>query len=288
MKQKGEISMVKVLVKKSVAMFLLFGWWLGAVGDNNKVEMVVTNPSNYTLATEVDGEFEQPKLILEQKDNESFKQSKANDGLVVEPGNREEELIIEEVSPLSTNVSELNVGVVGRDSANLIKLVTNLENSNRQLQIKLDQLERDLLLLSENMSVGTVDQVESDQDQIALPDKKSIKVTDYVEALKEQVGTRTFIFGIAILILVLFSCLVYLLITYYHRSYSVAEDHDHVRYDELTEEGVAAKLNLARAYVDMGRDAKAKSILQEILAYGSDVEQEEAKQLLDKLKYGEE
>lgn len=50
------------------------------------------------------------------------------------------------------------------------------------------------------------------------------------------------------------------------------------------EENNANKLNLARAYIGMGEEEKAKETLQEVLSHGSDAEQEEAHTLLAELK----
>ena len=49
-------------------------------------------------------------------------------------------------------------------------------------------------------------------------------------------------------------------------------------------EGVAAKLNLARTYIDMGKEAEARAMLDEVLAKGSLSEQEKAKELLAEIK----
>jgi FimV-like protein len=49
-------------------------------------------------------------------------------------------------------------------------------------------------------------------------------------------------------------------------------------------EGHAAKLNLARAYIDMGKETEAHVMLDEVLAKGSPSEQEKAKMLLAEIK----
>jgi FimV-like protein len=49
-------------------------------------------------------------------------------------------------------------------------------------------------------------------------------------------------------------------------------------------EDTSSKLNLARAYIDMGKDADAKTILDEIVASGNESEQAEAKKILEKIK----
>jgi len=48
-------------------------------------------------------------------------------------------------------------------------------------------------------------------------------------------------------------------------------------------EGVLAKLDLARAYIDMGEIQQAKETLQEVIQKGSDLQKEEALHLLSKL-----
>lgn len=46
-------------------------------------------------------------------------------------------------------------------------------------------------------------------------------------------------------------------------------------------EGIPAKLNLARAYIEMGNKGEAHNILQEVLKQGNEAQQKEAKILLD-------
>ena len=59
------------------------------------------------------------------------------------------------------------------------------------------------------------------------------------------------------------------------------------RCDELTEARtmteVGTKLDLARAYVDMGDPAGARSILEEVLDEGDEGQRQQAQQLLDSL-----
>ncbi|MCZ6517572.1 MAG: hypothetical protein O6763_08795 [Gammaproteobacteria bacterium] len=54
--------------------------------------------------------------------------------------------------------------------------------------------------------------------------------------------------------------------------------------DEPTMTEVGTKLDLARAYIDMGDPDGARSILKEVLDEGDDPQQQEARQLLDELK----
>jgi pilus assembly protein FimV len=53
--------------------------------------------------------------------------------------------------------------------------------------------------------------------------------------------------------------------------------------DANTMTEVGTKLDLARAYIDMGDPAGARSILEEVLAEGDEAHQQQAQQLLDSL-----
>ena len=64
---------------------------------------------------------------------------------------------------------------------------------------------------------------------------------------------------------------------------NVAEETDEIEdeYDYLgSREGVAAKLDLARAYIDMGDTAQASLVLHEVIAQGSDEQRFAARQIL--------
>ena len=54
-------------------------------------------------------------------------------------------------------------------------------------------------------------------------------------------------------------------------------------HDARTMTEVGTKLDLARAYVDMGDPAGARSILEEVLDEGDDGQRQQAQQLLDSL-----
>ena len=53
--------------------------------------------------------------------------------------------------------------------------------------------------------------------------------------------------------------------------------------DDATMTEVGTKLDLARAYIDMGDPDGARSILNEVIDEGADVQQQEARQLLEEL-----
>jgi pilus assembly protein FimV len=56
-----------------------------------------------------------------------------------------------------------------------------------------------------------------------------------------------------------------------------------VRPSDVTLSEVGTKLDLARAYMDMGDPDGARSILEEVLDEGDDAQKDEARQLMDGL-----
>ena len=62
-----------------------------------------------------------------------------------------------------------------------------------------------------------------------------------------------------------------------------AEDVSSDLHDARTMTEVGTKLDLARAYVDMGDPGGARSILEEVLDEGDDSQKQQAQQLLDSL-----
>jgi pilus assembly protein FimV len=61
------------------------------------------------------------------------------------------------------------------------------------------------------------------------------------------------------------------------------EDMSDDLHDARTMTEVGTKLDLARAYVDMGDPAGAKSILEEVLDEGDEGQKQQAQQLIDSL-----
>ena len=50
------------------------------------------------------------------------------------------------------------------------------------------------------------------------------------------------------------------------------------------QEGIATKIDLARAYLDMGDADGARSMLEEVVAEGSESQKAEAKKLLSEIR----
>ncbi|MCL5260853.1 MAG: hypothetical protein M1561_04135 [Gammaproteobacteria bacterium] len=69
---------------------------------------------------------------------------------------------------------------------------------------------------------------------------------------------------------------------------SFAEEAPEIEADEaesaLDTEGIAAKLNLAHAYIDMGKNDDARALLQEVIIHGDDAQIAEAQALQEKIQ----
>jgi pilus assembly protein FimV len=63
----------------------------------------------------------------------------------------------------------------------------------------------------------------------------------------------------------------------------VDEDDDTQEMPPVTMSEIGTKLDLARAYIDMGDPDGAKSILEEVLAEGDDAQKTEARELIESL-----
>jgi FimV-like protein len=116
------------------------------------------------------------------------------------------------------------------------------------------------------------------------------KIRKHFDRVKARLGTKIFIITITSLILAVLS-LLYLLIAPRCRkkpsddSYPHSGDEHEVGFTEGVDV-TASELNLARAYIEMGDEERAKPMLMRILLHGNDYEQAEAKELLNQMKEG--
>lgn len=112
----------------------------------------------------------------------------------------------------------------------------------------------------------------------------------YSEGVLGALGPVLFMIIVGLIVLLLLVLLIYLVmpknkeknIDYLHDEEIEEGDFNYTDHEDNT-----AKLNLARAYIDMGELDKAKSELQEVLLHGTDEEQQEAKEILDEMKGSE-
>ncbi|MBU0743868.1 MAG: hypothetical protein KKE11_00645 [Gammaproteobacteria bacterium] len=158
-----------------------------------------------------------------------------------------------------------------RDLAN--RLVT-LEIQNHMLQTQITQISEQIKLNNEQKT------------ELCFYSK----IQQQVGNLKDHMGPQLFFIVVVGIIAILLILLIYIIIPQRKNKVVINYPQDNkISYDQEVnlmegEEGNAAKLNLARAYIDMGHESKAQSMLHEVLSFGSDDEQEEAKLLLEKIK----
>lgn len=109
-------------------------------------------------------------------------------------------------------------------------------------------------------------------------------IKQYIDKIAASLGIDPRIIILAISAVVL--SLIYLLFrrrsTSGHAESTSAKDEYNIMENQ---EGVSAKLNLARAYIAMGKNTEAQTLLQEVLANGKPTEQNDARELLKKIPH---
>lgn len=123
--------------------------------------------------------------------------------------------------------------------------------------------------------------------------KTFVMMQEVADRLYDYLGATPFlgILGGIILILLILLCRLiiprrkrYAIDPAYRQEPELAKEKEE-EYDLMTgKEGTAAKLNLARAYIEMEQEDKAQDILVHILLHGLDADQKEAKFLLDSIR----
>lgn len=168
----------------------------------------------------------------------------------------------------------------------LIARLTALENSNRMLLEQVAQLTEKVNVLESGIKPGgSAGMSVSKESGVAFA-----KIQAHISGLKDYLGPQLFMVVAGFVIFVILLLLIKIIIPRRRGGEDVSYPQDDMVAKEQDfnlmegQEGNAAKLNLARAYIEMGHDSKAQSMLYEVLAHGSDSEQEEAKSLLDKIK----
>lgn len=170
----------------------------------------------------------------------------------------------------------------------LVERLVAAEEKNNVIQIQIDQLTQRVNSLEKNNGESGVIEPKKVRKH-GSQDKISVSGGRYAGQLSYYLGQKLFVTIVAGSVIVLFFLLIYLIIprrknvvTGYPQNNSPTKEEE--GYDPMAgNEGVAAKLNLARAYIDMGQESKAEVMLYEILSYGNNEEQVEAKQLLEEI-----
>lgn len=173
--------------------------------------------------------------------------------------------------------------------------VMALENENRTLQLQFTQTNARIDLMEKELAVMVQKTKENTPG----------KIYQQIDRLKNHMGSQLFI--IVASCVALFSLLLLVRIFTPRRKNSVTTNYHHMvdpsgkksataNYQQnisrnpeqnldfmAGQEGSTAKLNLARAYIEMGSADKAEEILSDVLSHGTDFEQKEAKELLEKI-----
>jgi FimV-like protein len=201
---------------------------------------------------------------------------------------------------IAPSAQTLSASVNVATNQNSATLNANTQNSLQTLPVQANQL-----LQEEHMITYMRNQLQAQNQRIKNLEQELLRVKNehrnfnvigkYIAKLEEQLGKTGFmiIVGTAI-----FLCIyVFGLIVRHSRS-SRKQLHRNVKGQSLDqvlpgkdeyefmsgEDSVVAKLNLARAYIDMGNSNAAQEALQDVLAKGSEAQQIEAKELLKKLE----
>ena len=185
----------------------------------------------------------------------------------------------------SPNSQEIN-----RDNADTLKVIerlVELENNYAVIQNRIEQLEQKFLLITEAGERNKVKNVSGFYGRIQ----------QYADVTRNYLGAQMFTVIIAGTIILLLALLVYLIVSSATRvraktssmaSYFAAvgdDDEDNFSSENSEDEmNSESKLNLARAYIDMEDYSKALTLLYEVMARGNNIEQGEAKELIDKIK----
>lgn len=169
-----------------------------------------------------------------------------------------------------------------------------LEIQNTQLQTQITQMKERINLVEERL-IGNVGNTGNVSNVNNVSEQKTqecfyCKLFKQVAGLKDRIGARSFTIAVSIVIVVFLLLLMRIIfprrrscVMNYPKDNLLNKAHDFNPMEG--QEGVTAKLNLARAYIEMGNENKAHGVLQDVLIHGNDEEQEEAKALLEKIKH---
>ncbi len=192
--------------------------------------------------------------------------------------------------PVSDNVANSNdtAKAVGQKVDSVLDRLMALEAQNSKMQLQLTQLNDRINVLEERLIMGGPHKPKG-------ADTIYGKIEQRLDKLRDHIGRKLFLSLISSVSMVILASLGYLIFyrrkeesfpgSYTQESSSPQEKEDADFNPMEGQEGVAAKLNLARSYIEMGKNAQAQKVLLDALAYGNDNEQEEAKRLLEKVKH---
>lgn len=178
----------------------------------------------------------------------------------------------------------------------LVKLQTQFDNAGKallnfdqQYQTRLADLNQHNLALQDQIQQlqQRVNELNKDIVQLKKPSQFSLLLNKYIKYIQNSRFAKVeffplIIFAIAILLFITW------LILYWRKkiAYQTIEPDDtESEYDFMdSKEGIPAKIDLARAYIDMGDKKSACKVLNEIIVKGNTKQQTEAKKLLIQIK----
>ncbi|EKE01791.1 MAG: hypothetical protein ACD_21C00052G0009 [uncultured bacterium] len=168
-------------------------------------------------------------------------------------------------------------------------LLVDINNRLVLMETKNEAIQSQVVRLGERVS--SIEQNVGQLQKQSLENKSNFfkKLSPFFRPIQKHLSQPLFIFLISCVVVLLFLVVIYLVfrrrsqdVFNYPASHTV-HDSDKEEYNLIEgKEGSAARLNLARAYIDMGKESEAQTILFDVLAKGSPSEKAEAKELLER------
>jgi FimV-like protein len=168
--------------------------------------------------------------------------------------------------------------------------VTELDDRLAKTEAKTDLTQNQVASIDERMTlletkINSLNNVEKKLKSCAIG-RFILWLQNYYDQASDYIGPVLFMIIMVLVILILLVLLIYMFIPK-RKDKHLSYPHD-VSDDDFApiehEEDATSKLNLAHAYMEMGDKDKAKELLNQVLLHGSDIEQLEAKDLLEKMR----
>ena len=184
------------------------------------------------------------------------------------------------------NATGIPEEAVDPNAINVLDRLKALEAQSGKIQTQITQINERVNLLEERLILGGRPGEQKVQSGIYS------KIEQRIDQLKNSIGHKLFlllVFGLVVIFLLFLGYVIFP-----HRkakSFPGNYAHEALPPKEADfnpmegQEGMAAKLNLARSYIEMGKENQAQKVLLDVLACGNDSEQEEAKKLLENIKH---
>lgn len=200
----------------------------------------------------------------------------------VKPALEKQQLLVPQEGVNAIGMSE---EVVDPNAINVLDRLKTLEAQSGKIQAQIAQINERVNVLEERLIIGgPVEQ--------KVQNGVYSKIGQRIDQLKDRIGNKLFLllaFGVIVILLLFLGYIIFP--RREAESFPGSYTHETLPPKEAEfnpmegQEGVAAKLNLARSYVEMGKENQAQKVLLDVLACGNESEQEEAKKLLEDIKH---